>query len=89
MTAAEIEIFEALNTRAHLSRLTRSAAFIESLAAKEDLKAYKLNPSKRLWLFGLLHKYRKSIPDVHEKHCEQCRVKEERKPRAVQLELCF
>jgi len=89
MTKEQIEIFEALNERVHVSRLTRTAAFLAGLAAKPDLKAYKLNSTKEQWLYSLLHRYRKSIPDVHEKHCEQCRIKEESKPKAVQLSLWF
>lgn len=87
MTKAEISIAEGLATKAHISRLTRSARFIEGLAAKPDKVAYQLNATKRKWLFDLLHRYRKALPDLHAEHCEACRAKAESRVEFVQLAL--
>lgn len=87
MTNVEIEIVDGLATKAHISRLTRSARFIEGLAAKPDKVAYQLNATKRKWLFDLLHRYRKSLPDLHAEHCEECRGKAESQGLAFQLAL--
>lgn len=87
MTLTEIEIIEGLATKAHISRLTRSAKFIEGLAAKPDKVAYRLNDTKRKWLFDLLHRYRKALPDLHAEHCEECRAKAESQVLVVQLAL--
>lgn len=87
MTKAEIAIAEGLATKAHISRLTRSARFIEGLAAKPDKVGYQLNTAKRKWLFDLLHRYRKSLPDLHAEHCDACRAKAERRTECLQLAL--
>ena len=87
MTLTEIEIIEGLATKAHISRLTRSARFIEGLAVKPDKAAYQLNDTKRAWLLDLLHRYRKALPDLHAEHCEECRVRAENKAFGVQLAL--
>lgn len=87
MTNVEIAIAEGLAQKAHISRLTRSARFIEGLAAKPDKVAYRLNETKRKWLFDLLHRYRKSLPDLHAAHCEGCRAKAESQVLGVQLAL--
>jgi hypothetical protein len=90
MTANEIEIVSALS-KAYIFRPTKSADFIDRLAAKEHPEAYELTEGQRIWLMSLLHRYRAQLKALHFQHCtdKECRAKMDGEVKRRKSQLCL
>ena len=89
MTTNEKRIIEALS-KCYMFRPTKSADFIDRLAAKEQPQDYELSDSQREWLYSLLHRYRSQVKALHFELCQdkECRHQMDGKVRAqVRVEL--
>lgn len=93
MTAIELKIAKALAYDCTVHHAARGACqFVLDMGAKVYAEPdYVLSERQQAFLYSLLHRYRRQLPDLHKEHCRdvECRrdMKKEEEKVASQLVL--
>lgn len=71
MTDTELKLVHDLCYKTSRYAGTNEDRFLNQLGEKYYVEpGYELSERQRDWLFSILHKYRRQLPELHRRHCK-------------------